>query len=231
MTPPRPALIYLEARASREPLDALVQALLACGQPVSGGIVPGYCANHLLDVWRQRMNQSLALKRPLRAFELRRVAFPRDVPGRPRLAQEADVDLVADWLLRFVRELDEPGDAESTRKTAVQGIADRHMLLWEDGGQPVSQALVARPTRRGTCIAVVYTPPDRRGHGYASACVAALSQRLLDEGREFVCLYTDRGSPVPNRIYPRVGYAPVMDWEHYEVRQDEHSVAHTGGHS
>ena len=61
----------------------------------------------------------------------------------------------------------------------------------------------------GIAIGGVYTPPESRGHGYASACVAALSQRQLDAGRAFCALYTDLANPTSNSIYQKIGYRPV----------------------
>ena len=60
-------------------------------------------------------------------------------------------------------------------------------------------------------IGPVYTPPELRGHGYASAATAALSQRRSKPGREEVLLYTDLANPVSNSIYQRIGYRPVED--------------------
>jgi predicted GNAT family acetyltransferase len=41
--------------------------------------------------------------------------------------------------------------------------------------------------------------------------VAALSRRLLDEGRRFCMLYTNLANATSNRIYRRIGYEPVCD--------------------
>jgi predicted GNAT family acetyltransferase len=57
----------------------------------------------------------------------------------------------------------------------------------------------------------VYTPPGRRGRGYATALVAALSAELLAAGRRFCFLYTDLANPTSNRIYQRIGYERVCD--------------------
>jgi uncharacterized protein len=62
----------------------------------------------------------------------------------------------------------------------------------------------------------VYTPPELRGRGYASACVAALTQQLLDSGRRFVFLFTDLANPTSNSIYQTVGYRPVSDVDQYQ---------------
>ena len=61
----------------------------------------------------------------------------------------------------------------------------------------------------------VYTPPELRGHGYASAVVAALSQRLLDAGHQYCALYTDLANPTSNSIYQKIGYTPVSDAVEY----------------
>ena len=65
-------------------------------------------------------------------------------------------------------------------------------------------------------VNAVYTPPGLRGRGYASACVAALSQKLLDEGRRYCFLFTDLANPTSNRIYQAVGYEAVVDVDEYK---------------
>ena len=52
---------------------------------------------------------------------------------------------------------------------------------------------------------------EHRGKGYASACVAAMSQHLLDGGKTFCTLYTDLSNPTSNKIYQNIGYRPVVD--------------------
>jgi predicted GNAT family acetyltransferase len=64
-------------------------------------------------------------------------------------------------------------------------------------------------------VAPVYTPPEHRGHGYASAATAAASQWALDQGADHVLLYTDIANPITNRIYPRIGYQPLEDSAEY----------------
>ncbi len=85
---------------------------------------------------------------------------------------------------------------------------DSDLFLWQDG-EPVSMAAKARPTRHGTTVILVYTPPALRGRGYATACVASLSQTLLDSGRLFCTLFADRANPISNHLYERIGYRPI----------------------
>jgi predicted GNAT family acetyltransferase len=60
-----------------------------------------------------------------------------------------------------------------------------------------------------------YTPLEQRGKGYATACVAALSQRLLTGGRHFCTLFTDLANPTSNRIYQRIGFEALGDFEEW----------------
>lgn len=78
-------------------------------------------------------------------------------------------------------------------------------------------AASVRPTRRAIAIGGVYTPPQWRGRGYATSCVAALSELLLGRGFEFCVLYTDLANPTSNGIYARIGYRPVRDFLMYEL--------------
>ena len=82
------------------------------------------------------------------------------------------------------------------------------LYLWHDE-TPVSMARKAGTTRHGAAVSGVYTPPALRNRGYATACVASLSQRLLDEGHQFCALYADLSNPTSNSIYQKMGYRPV----------------------
>src|SRR6185369_491689 len=91
------------------------------------------------------------------------------------------------------------------------GTRDAGVALWEDDGRPVSLSGWGGPTPNGIRIGPVYTPPEHRGRGYATALVAGLSQALLDRGRRFCFLYTDLANPTSNAIYERIGYVKVAE--------------------
>ena len=90
------------------------------------------------------------------------------------------------------------------------------MFLWEDGGQPVAMAMSSRPLQHSITVSAVYTPPEHRQQGYATALVARLSQHLLDMGYEFINLFTDLENPTSNSIYQKIGYNPVIDFRSYK---------------
>jgi len=65
----------------------------------------------------------------------------------------------------------------------------------------------------GIAISMVYTPAHLRKRGYATSCVAAVTRRMFDAGKQFCCLYTDLTNPTSNSIYQKIGYEPVCDSE------------------
>ena len=110
---------------------------------------------------------------------------------------------------------DEPSDIEAMTDRWISRRG-RTLHLWEDG-EVVSLAGVGSRTPNGVRIGPVYTPPEARNRGYASALVAAISQAELDAGRRFCFLFTDLANPTANHIYQAIGYEPVRDvdmWRH-----------------
>lgn len=76
---------------------------------------------------------------------------------------------------------------EKVEKAAASG----RYLFWTVGGQPVSVAGIVRSLRTVAAIGAVFTPPEKRGRGYAGSATAALSERIFAEGKSAACLYTD----------------------------------------
>jgi predicted GNAT family acetyltransferase len=131
-------------------------------------------------------------------------------PGHFRQAGERDRDLVTAWATGFQE--DTFGHAEGVRVAdrVARQLARGEIYLWEDGG-PVSMASRARPTSNAVTIGMVYTPPRFRKRGYASSCVAALCELLLESGFKYCTLYTDLSNPTSNKIYKRIGFSEVCD--------------------
>ena len=162
--------------------------------------------------YRVQMAQSI--------YQLSRVTIETRAAGRLREPDRSDEALLREWRAGF--SVDAEGmDPEQAREAAAQPLPrSRRLKLWEVEGIAVSMAGYAGPTPNGIRVAWVYTPPENRGKGFAGACVAALSQKLLDDGRKFCFLYTDLANPISNHIYQRMGYEPVTDATVYSFSQE-----------
>ncbi len=115
------------------------------------------------------------------------------------------------WTYAFSMEALGNADWQAARELAELKISEGDLYLWEDP-HPVSMACRTRPTQHGAVVSNVYTPKEFRGKGYASACVAQLSQTLLDSGCQFTALFTDLANPTANHIYQQIGYTPLCDY-------------------
>jgi predicted GNAT family acetyltransferase len=168
-------------------------------------------------LWARHTGGTYSPNVHMRAYVLRQVLPTRPVPGRFRQAYGDDLDLVAQWGEAFTREALPDNDASQARVFAQRKVSQGEVFLWEDGGRPVSMAAKARPLHSSITVNYVYTPPHLRGRGYATACVATLSQTLLAEGWKCCTLFTDLANPTSNSIYQKIGYGPVCDYDEYHL--------------
>ena len=211
-TPPHSALL---ARADREALELLATDLAEKYHALSAVAGPEPTVGDFARLWSARTGVAAGPAVRMRVFEARRVIQPRMPSGAFRAATEGDLPTAARWTAAFIEEagLDDPSDPDDV---ARERIHEGSLFVWEDA-RPVSMAAWAGRTGRIVRVNYVYTPPELRGRGYASACVASLTQQLLDEGHARCCLYTDLSNPTSNKIYQAIGYRPVCDAGEYHL--------------
>jgi predicted GNAT family acetyltransferase len=205
-------------RGSARAIDLMVHEILAKPQAaeVPGVTGPAETAAAFANAWRATTGVSFTQHTWLRIYETRDLIPPRPVPGAMSPATRDDLDLITDWMIEFSKQL---GDQNPVHRDEVQERFNAgHYFLWRDRGAVVSIAGWAGPTPSGVRINSVYTPPQFRNHGYASANVAALTQHLLDGDRKLVFLFTDLKNPTSNSIYQTIGFRPVCDFNDYRFK-------------
>ena len=150
-----------------------------------GVIGPDTIAAQFVEVWRGLTGEPNRLALRERIHRLDEVRPLPPVPATLRQAGADDRPLLLEWLRAFGAEAfgkdhRPPGEAETAVDTRL-GSLEEGFVLWSDGG-PRCVSGYGAPTRHGIKVGPVYTPPEFRGRGYGTACVAALSRRLLDGG-------------------------------------------------
>jgi predicted GNAT family acetyltransferase len=192
-------------------LDALAEAIDDDLPGVSGAVPE---VDRFAAAWSQRTGRVPRVEVRMALYRLEQVA-PASAPGAPRAATHDDLDLLCAWWRAFLDEVShDPPASDADVEAAVRLRLDADgwgIGLWDDGGEPVAFAAFGNPTPNGVRVGGVYTPPDRRRHGYAGALVAHVSQALLDSGRSFCFLYADAANPSANGIYRRIGYEQVCE--------------------
>ncbi|GAA0951851.1 GNAT family N-acetyltransferase [Kribbella koreensis] len=136
--------------------------------------------------------------------------------GTARQAVAADAETVVPLLVAYGIELGHPLSPDEQERWVRTRIERGRLWLWEDGGRVVSVVGHQQTLFNSTRVGPVYTPPSARGHGYASALTAHVTQVLRATGSE-VCLNTDLANPTSNKIYAAIGYRPVNDFVVYEL--------------
>lgn len=217
MTPPNGVVLAMSSQQAA--VEALVPDVHAFRPQLPGAVGPVPVSGWFVDVWLSLTGDTATLTME-RVYQLTRVRPQRPVAGTVRRASAADRALLREWLTEFqIEAFGEPPTDIDWRIDTMLAVSHRGMYLWEVDGQPVSLAGFAGPTPNGIRIGPVYTPRPLRGRGYASACVARLSQDKLAEGRQYCFLFTDLGNPTSNHIYQDIGYEPVSDVVNYHFRR------------
>lgn len=212
MTPPHQLILSAFSTDVAEGYSLLSQTLRKGRWFVPGVRGPSELVDGFSACWA---DMSGARQRPgqnKRVYVIRSVTPARPVSGGMRQAGATDLETAARWNAEFFREASGEDNPEAARRDTEFKIRNRELYLWEDG-QPRAMAGAIRPTRHWIGVGGVYTPPAARNRGYASALVAALSQRMLDQGYQFVSLFTDLANPTSNKIYQEIGYSPVCDFK------------------
>ena len=213
-----PSTPLILTRMPDDAVDCLVETLDAAGVELTGVRGVRAASVRFADGWSRRRGLEVTVDMRTCLYELRAVQMPDLAGGELCRAGEGDAAAIVGFLRGFVRDTnpgeDDP-DGEARRKMDRLLPAGR-LYLWRNlGGKTVSMAGMVRASPNGASISLVYTPPEHRGHGYASRVVACLSQRLLDEGRTLCNLYTDLANPTSNAIYARIGYQRMTEsWIH-----------------
>ena len=214
-TPPHN--LILAGPRSEEALAALAEGI---AEDLPGVVGAEPEAVGFADLWSRQTGLRARTNMRQGIYALEHVQPPSGVPGSARVATADDRELALRWWLAFGEEVLHEGGPGRDRAEATLdhrlSSPSAGILLWEDAGELVSIAGWGGPTPNGIRVGPVYTPPELRGHGYATALTAELSQRLLDGrlfdgGRRFCFLYTDLANPTSNAIYERIGYRRVAE--------------------
>jgi len=211
-TPPY-RLILGEPSSLAPELDDLLGPLLS-GLPADlpGVIGPVQISAWFAELYAARHGLEQVLSMSERVHQCTRVVMPVGVPGNMVRATPQHADLLVRWWRAFNAEAvpNEPDRAVASVQRDLHAEPGG-LWLWQVDGEPVALAGARGPTPNGIRIGPVYTPPDKRRNGYAAALVGSLTQKLLNEGREFVFLFTNLANPTANALYRRLGYVGVAD--------------------
>jgi predicted GNAT family acetyltransferase len=162
--------------------------------------------------WSERTKSAAIPFQGNRLYEFLEDAEVLNVEGKLRQALAQERNLMILWITAFQHEIGEPANDIELRVDRALGAGQ--LWVWDRNQEAVSMTVGREPVHGVVRLSGVYTPEKKRKHGYAAACVYALSKMLRDSGHRCI-LYTDLGNPTSNAIYRRIGYRAVGEAVRY----------------
>lgn len=202
------------SRLSKEEIELISDFVAKSLKNLNGVVGPASSCEALSGLLAERLKCKAKLHMGMKCFYLDKVEFKGKASGKFRLAEKEDQDLVLKWTRSFIVEALKDNSPKGYEDAVKRNLEEERFFIWEDE-KPVTMALVTGHTPHGIRITDVYTPVELRNHGYATSCVAALSQHWLDQGKKFCFLFTDILNPTSNAIYQRIGYKPICDFSNF----------------
>ncbi|HXM06169.1 MAG TPA: GNAT family N-acetyltransferase [Candidatus Acidoferrum sp.] len=137
------------------------------------------------------------------------------IPVRVRLARTNEASIVAENSAQMI--IGELGyDPRATRAEFISGIremiARERWWVGESDGRICFYCNVGAWDRHTAQLQGVWSPPDARGRGLATASLAAICERLLDFSPSLSLFVNDFNEPAI-ALYRRVGFEYVADYK------------------
>ncbi len=214
-TPPHNLLLsYTDDDAS---IDFLAETLATQHSQLPG--ILGYKGgvSRFIAIWKIKTGKSTRLTMKERIHRLDQVNPKYLNLFTVKPVKEDDFPLILDWKQRFIDEaLENEPITEESRNRLMQAIRKQKIFALYHEGKIRSITQMAGKTPHGNFVNLVYTPPEYRKQGYATACVAEVSQKILQNGNDYCCLFTDLANPTSNHIYHLIGFKPIMDVNQFQ---------------
>ncbi len=217
MMAPFSIILYSHKSDYKKEVELIVKNLIEEKIEVPSVIGPVNLSKLFATIWSEETGCKVLEGLDMRVYELVKVNNVSISNGKFNIAKQEDLEVISKWIIDMEKEEGSMISEERAIEIAQDRIKNRQLFIWEDGS-PVSMACTTRPTFNGVVVNMVYTPKEYRGNGYATSCVATLSQYLLDKGYKFCSLFTDLSNSTSNGIYIKIGYKPVCDFKGYTFK-------------
>ncbi|OHR70163.1 hypothetical protein HMPREF3291_07250 [Bacillus sp. HMSC76G11] len=212
MTPPHNLILsFNEDLMTENLLHETIRTLVIKDLHIPGVVGERKWTEAFAKIWSAETEDRAEIVMEQKIYRLQEVTEIKRSDGEFVLAELGHLPLLTEWMMDFMNYTNEPPiTVLQAAGRMKQFIAEKSVFLWMADDKPVSMAKKSRSTKNGICVSLVYTPDEFRGKGYASSCVAELSELLLKDF-SFCTLYTDLANPTSNSIYQKIGYQPIQD--------------------
>ena len=141
------------------------------------------------------------------ALECKNAKRPVKCRGYSEKAKSLDIDLLAEYWRADNLEMNisEPITPERAKKDVEEMLDSGNLWVLRDENEKIVSMVWYKITGDQVKLSHVYTPPEKRGLGYASTLIYEVTEMLLGMGLTPL-LYTDYNYPPSNKAYKNAGY-------------------------
>ncbi len=140
------------------------------------------------------------------------LAMPNPALPTPRRATLADIEPLIDFYQTGFYTLAHLPSRDLWRQRLLDQLLKRDTFIIVERGKVVSAAQCSAETTDHAMLGGVATVPQKRGKGYAAACVGALCTHLFDKGKRRVCLFYLATNQPAIRLYQSLGFTAGDQW-------------------
>jgi len=208
--------LFLSKSTNIEAVRLIAEDLAINSRSIAGITASQLEAKTFVAAWQDLTEQSVELEVVMPIQQLKKTNAVDRAVGKLRLAMSKETELLTDWIQAFVKEALGVDESEAdSREWVVRHLKQDGLYVWKNNNRVVSMAACGGRTPHGIRVKSVYTPPEYRGNGYATSCVATMSQLLLKQ-HKYCFLFTDLANLASNKMYRKIGYMPMGQIENYK---------------
>lgn len=168
------------------------------------GVLPFVCKFN--DIWCATMKCSAELLFNQGIYAISKLNNRNLKYGTLREMKAEDKELAKEWIQNFYKSANHISlTPVKIENTVMELLKNRSLYVWEDH-IPVAMVGIVRRLANTAVLSYVYTPNQYQNQGYATTCVYALTQKVLDIGYEKCCLHADLDNPISNAVYKKIGF-------------------------
>ena len=161
-------------------------------------------------IFESKTNKKIIVDMDQRIYQCRTIKSDYKIFETVRLATKTDQMILRNWYHDFIAKIEGETPFEETDASLKRAIEQKYLYVLESNNQLLTMTAKSRETKNSQTIAMVYTPRELRGKGYASKLVQEVTKKILKYKR-YATLYTDLSNPISNSIYMKIGYEPYCD--------------------
>lgn len=206
-------VVYIkDSRISIDTCEFLVEEILSRNIDLKEIKAPKGIADIIFDIYSRKKNITSKKSKTCYLMRLNNLNKIDKQDGMIRKATMEDLEFEKNMVLdiyneTFEQECVEPRAYEIAEIYIKKGL----YFLVDEFGEILSQVSTTQIFKDGYTIGAVYTPKSKRRRGHAKECLYKVIQKILDEDKEIIVLYSNTKKIGNRELYEGLGFEIILE--------------------